>query len=35
VEIFLEPNLRIPLQISGKIRYVGQGHVRLQRVRLK
>lgn len=35
VEIFLEPERRIPLQISGNIRYVGKGHVRLQRVRLK
>lgn len=35
VEIFLEPNRRIPLQISGRIRYVGKGHVRLQRVRLR
>lgn len=35
VEIFLEPARRIPLQISGNIRYVGKGHVRLQRVRLK
>lgn len=35
VEIFLEPARRIPLQISGKIRYVGKGHVRLQRVRLE
>ena len=34
VEIFLEPNRRVPLQISGRIRYVGKGHVRLQRVRL-
>lgn len=35
VEIFLEPTSRIPVQISGKIRYLGKGHVRLQRVRLK
>jgi len=35
VEVFLEPARRIPLQISGNIRYVGKGHVRLQRVRLK
>ena len=35
VEIFLEPTRRIPVQISGKIRFVGKGHVRLQRVRLR
>lgn len=35
VEIFLEPTRRIPVQISGNIRFVGRGHVRLQRVRLR
>lgn len=34
VEIFLERSRRIPVQISGDIRYVGRGHVRLQRVHL-
>lgn len=35
VEVFLEPARRIPLQISGNIRYAGRSHVRLQRVELR
>ena len=31
VEVYLEPTERIPLQISGDIRYAGRGRVRLQR----
>jgi hypothetical protein len=32
VEVFLDPVLRMPIQITGHIRYLGKGHVRLQRV---
>lgn len=31
VAIYLEPDLRLPLQISGNIRYAGKSQVRLQR----
>ena len=35
VDVYLDSARRIPLQISGNIKFVGKGHVRLQRVRLK
>ena len=35
VDVYLDSVRRIPLQISGNIKFVGKGHVRLQRVRLK
>ncbi len=35
VYVFLDPHLRLPLQISGDIRYAGRGNVRLRRAVLR
>jgi hypothetical protein len=35
VVVFLDPEVRAPVQVSGKIKYAGKGNVRLQRVVLQ
>ncbi len=35
VRLYLDKTVRVPLQLSGRIKYVGKGNVRLRRVVLE